>query len=276
MSKGEVEAALEAVEELRTPIVVPIDPEKVELHRLPPEWSGIIIDHEARLPKPRRQTGTYRVHSVAGFVNAVNQHSTGDQVGMYIDEVRFHLVAILNDDGWRDHRVELQLAHTPEWDHWVQHAGFLTQEQFAAAIDAGEKEIVAPAAATMLTIAETFEAKIDVRFQAGANLRDGARELVYTENIDAKAGKDSLVIPDEMKLGVAPFLGGPAYEVTAKIRFKIRDGKLSIGYFLDRPRDVEHEAFLVTAGRVAAELTLEPIEGIAPPRIEPAAETSGT
>jgi uncharacterized protein YfdQ (DUF2303 family) len=239
------------------------------------------IDLEHALDYPRRAHGTISVHSAEGFTTAVRQRAAsydlgseeaptaGSPVTLYADETTNQLVCLLNDDtpdaaGWRDHRVELVLRRTPEWQHWINSQGLRAQDEFAAAIEKGAREIETPASATMLDLAERFDATVNGRFTQGANLTSGARQLVYEEEIVARGGGASLEVPQVLTLVVRPFVGSVPYRVTAAIKYRLRDGKLTIGYELDRPHDVERAAFTDTCAVVADELHLPLIAGTAP------------
>lgn len=266
---GDVQAAIIALSKAEAIKPTAVEAGFVGHVVVPRDWEVHEINEEDRLAHPLRSRGTIQVYSSDGFIAAV-QSRTETPPLLYADEGTKALVAILNDDtpdtpGWRDYRVTLAVRQTPEWKHWVTSEGFKTQQEFAEAIEHGLDEIVEPAAAEMLAIAETFEAKINTNFKQGALLGSGARQLVYEEEIDASAGKGgSLVIPETIVLGVQPFIGGTKYRQEAKIKFKLRDGKLQIGYFLTRPHETERAAFLDTANAVAEALGSVQIEGQAP------------
>lgn len=225
------------------------------------EW--LQVDKRAEWEGPRRAKGTIVVHDASSFVVAVNELAT--EVAfciVYRDETSSKLVAVLNErtiagePGWRDHRVELELTPTPEWVAWKGGAGLGSQERFAERIEDGLPEIVEPAAATMLEIAESFHATVGASFQRGARNRDGAASFVYTEQIDAKAGAaGDLTIPGTFVIVVRPFYGADSYRVEARLRYRLKAGELSIGYDLVRPAEVERDAFAGIAGQVADELS---------------------
>jgi uncharacterized protein YfdQ (DUF2303 family) len=191
-------------------------------------------------------------------------------VSIYADDATRTLVAILNDDqgstaGWRDHRVALDVSRSEEWVHWTSGSGKLTsQDTFADAIEKGALEITDPSPAQMLRIAETFQATVGVTFKKGSQVRDGAQQYVYEETIDASAGNGSIAIPESFTIVVAPFIGSPKYEVKAALKTRLRDGKFTIGYTLERPHEVERAAFRDIADNVATALNLTAIEGVAP------------
>lgn len=275
---SDVQAAVNAglIRDALTPI--DIAPGAVYERIAPSGWLRHVASAESLLDNPRRTVGTVMTRTADGFKNAVLQRAGDQPVTLYSDEVNAHLVAVLNDDdnnqaGWRDHRVELSVRTTPEWAHWVQKQGLRGQVEFAEAIEAGLDEIRTPTPADMLRIAETFEANINVKFAQGEQLRDGARQITFEEEVKAKAGGGSMEIPESMLLNIAPYIGGPKYEIVARVRFRIREQKLTIGYDLVRPHEVEAAAFRDTVALILGELSdIVVIEGVAPaPRTPTAA-----
>lgn len=95
-----------------------------------------------------------------------------------------------------------------------------------------------------------FVATKSVNFKSGSRLRDGQRQLTYVEVIDAQAGPaGNVTIPESILLRLAPFDGAEPVEMGARIRYRINDGALRIGYVLDRPDLVLRAAFAdVVAG----------------------------
>lgn len=250
------------------PAVYPVDA-FTETVVAPPEWTVDTLDHEHLADKPRRAIASVAVRDAAGFAAAVGQRRY-QAVALYADDETMALTAILNDDygqvaGWRDNRVALALRRTPEWTHWKSKDGqMLDQKAFALHIEDGLHEVVEPAAADMLDLAQTFEATTSAKFKGGQRLKSGERQFVYEEEIDATGGTGQVAIPDTFTLRVAPFYGSPPVAIVARFRFTLRANVLQLGYKLDRPAEVERAAFAATVEEVEKALDLIAIAGIAP------------
>lgn len=195
---------------------------------------------------PRRSKGKISLHDAESFVTAVKERGTAT---VYADEEAMALVAVLNDDttdtpGWRDYRAELVLRRTPEWKAWLDGQDLGDQERFAERIEDGQPEIVNPPAAVVLELAQHFHAATAVDFKSAQRLADGQTQLVYVENVQATAGKSGdIKIPETFDLVVRPFIGADLFKITARLRYRVRGGKLQIGYTLVRPEAVERDAF---------------------------------
>lgn len=229
---------------------------------IPAGSQQVVVDTEKLLapykPAPRRKTGKVELTTPASLSQYVLAHKMpGTEI--YADWRARRAVAVINDHtsddgddiaGWGDHRAALTLMATPEWTAWTALDGkWLSQEDFAEHILATASDVVAPSAADLMEMAETFVATKSVNFKSGSRLRDGQRQLTYVEVIEAQAGPaGNVVIPESILLRLAPFDGADSVEMGARIRYRINDGALRLGYVLDRPDLVLREAF---AGVVA-------------------------
>lgn len=207
-----------------------------------------VHDLEHLTAQPRQARGTVTAITAAGFSLAVAARSE-DTTTIYSDPDACTLVAVINDDhagtpGWRDHRVTLDLRTTPEWDLWTSRQGLGPQARFAETIEDGQAEIVHPRAVELLDLAQTFHASSTAKFRQAGRLADGRTQFVYEEDINAKAGDaGELSIPQTFTVALRPFYGADRYKVTARLRYRLQAGELSIGYVLHRPGDVRRAAF---------------------------------
>lgn len=209
--------------------------------------------------KPRRKTGDYRVHDAESFVAYLAKHADPD-TEVWADAVAAKITGVLDANtaagGPRheEHRVIYGVLLTEAWKTWAKYDGHLLDQQvFAELIEERATDVVTPSGADMLEIAQTFKATIGVNVESSKRLSDGQRQFEYRETVDAKAGKAGrMEIPETFVLGLRPFEGADAFKVTARLRYRLTDGALRIGYKLDRPEDVLREAFLSVVQKVEA------------------------
>ena len=209
-------------------------------------------DLERFAARPTRQKDVVQVHSAEGFVNAIDQRNIAEDrnaPAVYVDKPDRILTCVLDDvsaegTAWRDHRIVFRPVHTDEWKHWTSHQGLRDQESFADVLEVGEAELHDPAPGVMLDLAQTFAANVSVRARSATRIRSGQVQFAWEEDIEATAGSDGTAsIPSEFTIRVRPFYGSAAVEVRCRLRFRLRDGKLQLGYQLVRPEDVERAAF---------------------------------
>lgn len=252
---------LEAVESLYSVVV--------------PEDSSLeIIDVEAYVApyrdRPRRKKGTTTLTTAASLSQLVNDHQA-DGTELYADWRARRIVAVFNDHhggenggpGWGDHRAVLALTHTPEWEKWLSRDGRLgSQVEFAEHIEDCSPTIMDPPAADLLELAQTFHANTAVEFKSQNRLSDGQVQLRYEETISARAGQSGqITIPLGFLLRFAVFDGSEPIEVGARLRYRLRDGKLSIGYVLDGIDTVVREAVERVVNEVERATTLTALRG---------------
>jgi uncharacterized protein YfdQ (DUF2303 family) len=217
-----------------------LDPAKIHTIR----DGARVVDLESYLERPRRKTGVYSPATVASLIDYVGEHSSAHTT-LWVDKLASKVTAVINDHaesepGWGDHRAVVQLQPSPEWKHWSSQDGqFLDQESFAEHLQDGIEEIRDPAAAIMLEVAESMQGATKADWKTATRLDNGEVSLAYHEQIEATAGRKAhLEIPQAFTLAVSPFYGEQPFALTARLRYRIREGSLRIGYRLNRPHDV--------------------------------------
>jgi uncharacterized protein YfdQ (DUF2303 family) len=94
-----------------------------------------------------------------------------------------------------------------------------------------------PTGAQMLEMALNFEAASEKRFKSGARLQSGGISLEYVDT-DDDATRSKMAMFERFSLGLRVLQGGEAYEMSARLKYRIRDGGLSIWFELIRPDKV--------------------------------------
>lgn len=259
---GDAAAIITAAREHAEPHA--IDPAEPKVHAfVVPAGSKLekVTFDETYLERPRRLKGSVSVEDVASFAAYVAEFYAAERTTAWVDMTGHRVTAILDDahrdrSAWREHRATLQLRRTPEWTRWRSNDNqLMLPEAFAEHIEDSEVEIVAPSAAELLEIAQTFHGSTKSEFRAGTRLKSGEVHFEWVEETTASAGKrGELEIPDKFELSVAPFHGEDRCAVTALLRFRVRDGKLAIGYKLVRPDDVERDAMELIAEKLRASI----------------------
>lgn len=219
------------------------------LHYLVPTANGpqhITINTEAGLASPLRKRGIVQVFDAASF-NAILEANVDERSAtIYInrDANAPAIVAVLNGHdadgpGWGDFRAEIVFRFTSQWLKWKGIDGkMLGQVEFAEFIEDNLSDIATPAGADMLEIAQYLSATRSTDFKSASRLRDGRVQFQNIENIEAKVGAGETEVPETIILGIAPVFGLPPYRIEARFRYRIANGKLSLGIKLQRVEDI--------------------------------------
>lgn len=232
-----------------------------------------VRSHEKYSEIPHRPRGTSRVTDIDSFVRLLDRPDHEASI-IFADEDTANLTAVLNFHGWRDHRIELQLAKSDQLRRWAQRDGQLyKQSDFAELIEDGLADITDPSAADMLELAQTFHATKSVEFESGTRIASGAVRFQYREEVDAKAGRGGeLSVPSQFVLAIPVYRGGQRIEVRANLRYRIgRDG-LQLGYKIVALDDIVRESFALVVNQVTERLDVsehEVVVGPAPAAIQP-------
>ena len=219
--------------------------------------TGVTVhDLEGLLPTPTRKRGAPTFRDIRSFMRFVNEHKL-PQTRIYystdLDKLSF--TSVFNEHcpvqeadtepataGWRDFKAIYNCPFSTEWKTWIrQNNTTMTQAAFALFIENNLPDIREPAAADMLEISRTLEAKKKVTFSSGIRLSDGQNDLTYSEEITGSTKNGKLQIPETVLIAIPVFEGGPLYRITARLRYRIDNGSLSIWFDLLRShKSVDH------------------------------------
>lgn len=285
--EGEPEAAVVADVARQTAGVkhtqVKPDVEKILLVR---ELTGLdtdqvrVLSMEKFAPAPYRRRGTALFDDPASLVLYVNTFKAEGLARLYASLAKRQAVVVLNDDdpadndsadtigAWRDHRAELAVRATPEWERWrAMDSKLVGQTDFAEHLELNLADIVEPVAADLVEIARSFTASTDVQFRSAVNLQSGETRFAYDENTTAQAtssGGSTIDVPRTFALRIAVFQGTEPLDVTARLRYRLHGGHLTIGYLLDKADDIERNAFQNEIEDVAKDVGLVALYGQSP------------
>ena len=222
-----------------------------------PEHTGI----------PPRKSGTTTVRDAASWLAYYGKHAV-EASEVYSDSERLTVTAVLNahsvdEASWGDHRLVLALRTTDAWQQWLRNDGqLLDQETFAEFLEEHLPELLEPASADMLEIAQSIQAATKVDFQSGVRLSSGQRQFQYVETQTTKAGqKGQLTVPETFVIGLVPFEGSEGYKLTARLRYRITDRGLRMGYKLERPADTLRTAFADVVNTIDGDIEASVMNG---------------
>jgi uncharacterized protein YfdQ (DUF2303 family) len=186
-------------------------------------------------------------HTTAqSFVDYFNRFSDEYQAAIFIDEVNTKFTAILDyhdpyesspKPGWKKHISTFTPEKTPEWKAWLENdKKGMNQEAFGQFVENNIAEIQEPSGAEMLEIALSIQAKTEVKFSRATRLDNGQLQIAYNEVTNGTAGiNGQLKIPEKFTIGLRLFRGGDAYKIDARLRYRIKEGNLTLWYELIRP-----------------------------------------
>ena len=244
-------------------VVIPQDCEVQDL-------SALIYSRFAA--RPHRIIQAVTVQDVASFVAYYSLFSDPNS-RIFADEPNSKVLAILDyhaagegSPRWGDHKLTLQLTASDEWKAWIGKNGQqakMSQTDFAEFIEDHTPDIRQPDAATMLEMARTLQAKTDVDYSSAVRLNNGQVQLTYNEQVKGTFGAGKVEIPESFLISIPVYTGSERVPITARLRYRLVSGKLSIWYDLLRYRDVIRDAFKTEIAAMREKLAVTIIDGSA-------------
>lgn len=253
----------------------PLEPGVIYGYMTPTGPQTIDLTGDEYLDEPRRKHSHPVVTDVGSFAHYYLKHADAHtEVFADIDTDAGAIAgctrveAVLDahtpiDPRWQDHRLTLLLKPTPEWTDWAgSNQRMMSQASFADWIEDHITDIAADGpcdGATLLEMAQQFQAHTKVQFSSGHRVSSGATKFIYTETIDAKAGeRGEITIPTAFELGIRVFTDLPPYRVKARFRYRMNDGRLTLAYHLDNPERTVRDAVdqVVKAAEQACGVTI--------------------
>lgn len=218
---------------------------------LPPGWNLEERDDSKKLPTPLRKLATVRLRDTDSFIDYVKRHGslTDSTVWCQADYTKGQVafVGIINDHGedpdkaaWRDHRAHFSPEFSEEWRRWIgKNKQSFSQAEFAAFIEENLKDVASPegsgfpAGSEMLAMALQFEATQDMRFKSAIRLQNGGVNMSFVQDDDDQT-LQKMQMFERFAIGIPVFWNGDAYQIDARLRYRVRDGKLTFHYELIR------------------------------------------
>ncbi|MFA6904364.1 MAG: DUF2303 family protein [Gallionellaceae bacterium] len=227
---------------------------------VPAGWE--VKDTEHLLAAPRRKKARVGIATTLDFIDYLKRHGSLASCTIWCEADypigKVEYTAILNDhledkDGqqWRDHIATYTPAKSVEWKHWNDMNGKpMDQMAFANFLETNLADIASaegyPTGTDMLTMATGLEIIQDSRIKSAVRIQSGGVRVEYVDDANADTAK-SMEVFSKFALGLPVFWGGDAYQVEARLKYKLREGKLTFWYELTRPdKTLEHAAQSIT------------------------------
>lgn len=231
---------------------------------LPPGWKLEDRDDEKLMSIPSRKKGSISLNDTESFIAYVNRHKDPEYTTIYCHSdystSKINFSCIFNDHGrhiensdtqnWCDFRATHNPQLSEEWKRWVEDNSDVdgtrkfTQSELAQFLEENLNDIAVvdgmPTGTDLLEMATSFEANQDMRFKSAIRLQNGGVNMSFMQNDDDQT-LVRMKMFEKIAIGIPVFWGGDAYQITARLRYRVRDGRLIFWYELIRSDKVlEH------------------------------------
>jgi uncharacterized protein YfdQ (DUF2303 family) len=222
---------------------------------LPPGHKLETVDLEKLRATPRQKAGAAVFNDVASFVAYLERHKTEHTVAWCaFNPQTFSLsfAAVIDDHatdepGWRKHRATFQPDMSAEWKTWKgKNANAFAQGDFAIFIEDNAEDINAqgdgfPTDLQMLKMATDFVYNETRTLKSAVRNQSGGVNLNYIADPDSGT-VETMKVFERFAIGIPVFQAGGAWGIHARLRYRVKDGKVSFFYELIRADRVHEQA----------------------------------
>jgi len=189
-----------------------------------------------------------------GSLIAYIQRFRDERSVVFADKTQTRIVAVLdfhhdaNYPSWGDHKAVYDCPFSDDWKAWTAYdGGKMDQISFAEFLENNIQSVApvgesysGPSGTELLEMVLAFQETRKVEFKSVKRLQDGTCQFQFN---DEKSGGGNTKIPEKISLAISPFHNGAAYQIDARIRYRLRDGQLVLWYELIEPKKIVEHAF---------------------------------
>lgn len=250
---SDMQSVINAVRDGSTPLKAATGADGTEYWFVPSSNSGrdrtlVPIEVWRNASVPPRRRGQVTLYDAASFNRVLQDNAAAGDISIYIDRNPEdpQIVAVLNGNGlngsgWGDFRAKIEFRPTPQWEKWRSLDGqMITQVAFAEFIEENAEDIIDPPGGKMLEIAKFLSVARSVNFRSGYQPNSGAVQFQHDTDDVAKVSAGTIDIPTSFTLGIKPVYGliGDGYKIPARFRYRLSEGRLTLGFKLQRIESV--------------------------------------
>ncbi len=228
---------------------------------VPPDFT---VEELPTATLPARPVAKVKLRDAASFIAYFNDHRVyASRIYATLEPAIF--LAVFDDfdpasemeaetasqSAWREFRAEFAVPASREWKLWTAaNRKHMSQLAFAEFLQENLPDVKQPDGATLLEMSLNFEAAQQGHFVASQRLQDGSHNLQWRAENNATG---SVKLPELITLSIPVFENEAPAAMTARLRYRVTDGKLAIWFELVRPHVVLETAFRATWKRIADE-----------------------
>lgn len=236
---------------------------------LPPGWKTESFDDEKLLDRPVRINGNAMLHDLDSFMGYIDRHKIPSTSTIYCladyEDDKLELTAIFDDHAkddpsWCAHTSTFVPKKSIEYKNWIKNDSEpMSQVGFALFIERNLDDIAnvegMPTGSQLLEMALQFEASQDMRIKSHVRLQNGGVQMQFVQD-DDEATIARMTMFDKLAIGIPVFWNGEHYQINARLRYRVREGKATFWYELIRPEKVFEAACKTIISRVKTETGL--------------------
>lgn len=205
-------------------------------------------DMERFQDHPRNVRETIEAYTLEGFLRYFHEYQS-PSTAVFADPLAAHLLAVFDYPSpevggaipeWGDHKLRYEPDRSRQLKAWMHSDGdMMSQPEFVDFIEERAEDFHDPPSARMLELAREFEARRDVTFRQASRLQSGDVQIKYEEETSAVGNVE---VPERFEITVPMFKNGKRHRIEARLRYRIKQSGLRLGYQLLRVDEVREAA----------------------------------
>jgi|13_taG_2_1085334.scaffolds.fasta_scaffold24419_3 uncharacterized protein YfdQ (DUF2303 family) len=225
--------------------------------------------------KPERRTGTAALYDLSSFIAYVNRFKDEDSAIFANNDINnpsltgiidYHKAGYDGDPRYCMHKAVYNFPLSKEWQAWLNYDGqSFTQSDFAAFLEDRIGDVVHPSDGDesaneeleklsallggnfaspnkLFSLSKELHVNEEVRVKNSVNLSSGESKIIYETEHRDESGMP-IEVPNMFLIVVPVFETGDLYRVAVRLRYKVRDGKITWFYNLYRIENTFDNAF---------------------------------
>lgn len=241
---------------------------------------------------PERRTGTATFTELASFIAHTKRFAKLEKSVIFADVdpdaetakltcvVDYHGQGYDSKADWLRHRSTYAFPFSPEWQAWSGKDGVeMDQRAFAEFIEANIQDVISPSdagpgildftqrlavecatPAALLQVSRGLQVRVNDRVHQAVTLASGECQVQYVTEHQDQAGAP-LKVPGAFLLGLPVFRGGDAFQVAARLRYRVNGPKITWLFELWKPERCVDIAVKEAAEKTATETGLPVLFG---------------
>ncbi len=236
---------------------------------------GMKLESLERLIPPQRIKRHVQFLEASSFCDYVNKFKNSNTlIFANVSESGCKFLAILDyhapmpdlTPAYCDHVATFTAIETPEWKTWREaNRQAMNQVEFATWLEDNQKLFVEPTGAELLELVRTLHGHNNARFNTALRLDNGSFSVSYDEDVVVKGASvakgGEFELPPVIKAGIAVFQGGEKYEVSARLKSRCADRKLSLFFETISYHEIVRESILLLTKQIGEETKIVPLLG---------------
>ena len=232
---------------------------------------------EEFLPKPLRIRQNVTLHDAESFIDYLREFADPIESRIFFDGDRETFTAIIDyhnaDPAWCDHVATFTAKRSPEFQTWMgANRKEVSQVDFVRFLEENLPDVagifrkgeIVEGSAQLLDIALRFETKKSVEFSSGLRLPNGDIQFQYSEVVrSGNVENGTIEIPEQFALGIPIHVNGPSYRIPVRLRWRLKEGKLSFWYEIVRPHRFIEDALREIREHIADAIGMRILAGTA-------------